>query len=504
MKRLKLCLVSLLVLFAIVTRIPTLFEPYWYGDEGIYLVLGQMMQRGAILYRDIWDNKPPLLYVLYAINPTLLWAKVTATIFVAGSVAATFYLIGDILKKHKLSLVWATTGAILVAILLSLPLLEGTIANAELYFTLPIILGGILVWKMAEEKPSIFKLGLTGLLAFIAFLFKVPALFDFFAFGFFGFILIIESTPRRHFLKEVIVRTVKVFSIPVIKFTGLLGLIVLYFIFNNALGEFLTASFFQNASYVAVDAGPLSKLSNPLIIHGVELLAASIVIAVLYLKRKVSRELLFLSLWFGFSLYGALLSNRPYLHYLLQIVPPTVILGLYILSNLRKNLWTVPVLAIVFYYLFSSFRGGFALEPRSYYRNWFDYISERKSFEQYANYFDWRTANSYQIGNYIKSVTKVNDPIFVWGDSAFVYVLSERPAATKFIQAHHLSTIDRKNYDYVLARVKELKPKVVVVTNPVQFPFDELMKLLATDYIKTRTFEKLDVYEYKMTLVPRR
>lgn len=502
MKTLKLCLIGLLVLFAIIVRIPTLFEPYWYGDEGIYLVLGQMMQRGAILYRDIWDNKPPLLYALYAISPTLLWAKVTATIFVAGSVGAIFYLMGETFRKQRFSIVWATVGALLTALLLSLPILEGTIANAELYFTLPIILGGIIVWKMAEGKPKVFKLGLAGLLAFIAFLFKVPALFDFFAFGVFAFVLIIESAPRRHFLRETIGRSIKVFSIPVIVFTGLLGLTILYFVFNSALQEFLTASFFQNASYVAVDAGPLAKLSNPLIIHGLELLAASIVIAALYLKKRVSKELLFLSLWFGFSLYGALLSNRPYLHYLLQIVPPGVILGLYILSQPRKNLWTLPVLGVIFYYLFSSFRGGFALEPKSYYRNWFDYISERKSFEQYANYFDWRTANSYQIGGYIKSITNVNDPIFVWGDSAFVYVLSERPAATKFIQAHHLSTIDRKNYDDVLAKVKEVKPKVIVVTNPVQFQFDELMQLLATDYVKTQTFEKLDVYEHKKVLAP--
>ena len=27
-------------------RIPSLFEPYWYGDEGIYLTIGQAMRHG--------------------------------------------------------------------------------------------------------------------------------------------------------------------------------------------------------------------------------------------------------------------------------------------------------------------------------------------------------------------------------------------------------------------------------------------------------------------------
>src|SRR6266446_2115484 len=48
-------------------RLPSLFEPYWYGDEGIYQVIGLALTRGRLLYSGIWDNKPPLLYVLYAI-----------------------------------------------------------------------------------------------------------------------------------------------------------------------------------------------------------------------------------------------------------------------------------------------------------------------------------------------------------------------------------------------------------------------------------------------------
>src|SRR5581483_9942049 len=48
-------------------RFPSLFEPNWYGDEGIYQTIGMAMNRGRILYSQIWDNKPPLLYVFYAL-----------------------------------------------------------------------------------------------------------------------------------------------------------------------------------------------------------------------------------------------------------------------------------------------------------------------------------------------------------------------------------------------------------------------------------------------------
>src|SRR3990167_9750693 len=55
-----------LILFFLL-RLPSLIEPYWYGDEGIYEVLGMAMRNERLLYKDIWDNKPPLLYVMYAL-----------------------------------------------------------------------------------------------------------------------------------------------------------------------------------------------------------------------------------------------------------------------------------------------------------------------------------------------------------------------------------------------------------------------------------------------------
>ena len=57
MKNVRNNLLLIIVLVGIfLLRIPSFWEPYWYGDEGIYLAIGQALQRGAVLYRDIWDN----------------------------------------------------------------------------------------------------------------------------------------------------------------------------------------------------------------------------------------------------------------------------------------------------------------------------------------------------------------------------------------------------------------------------------------------------------------
>lgn len=48
------------------TRFPALFEPNWYGDEGIYQAIGRALRAGKLLYVGAWDNKPPTLYYIYA------------------------------------------------------------------------------------------------------------------------------------------------------------------------------------------------------------------------------------------------------------------------------------------------------------------------------------------------------------------------------------------------------------------------------------------------------
>ncbi|MCL4397852.1 hypothetical protein M1403_02365 [Patescibacteria group bacterium] len=473
-------LYPLLVVLGIVLllRLPSLFEPYWYGDEGIYLALGQAMRRGAVLYRDIWDNKPPLLYMIYAIIPTLLWAKITATVFVLGTTAVVYKISRNFLA------------ALLAGVLLSIPLLEGTIANAELYFTLPIALAAYF-FLINRLKP-----GFIGILLAIAFLLKVPAAFDFLGM-FAAYLLIdfIEVHPRngRAFF-SFILKQVKFFL--AVALIPLLSLVILtvYFQLHHALPDFLLAVFFQNASYVTVDSGPLSKLSNPLFIKGLLLLFSLLILLVLFLKKRVSKEFLFLSFWFGFSLYGALLSNRPYLHYLLQIVPPGVILLFYMLRNIRQYLILNTLYLILLLLLARMFTGAFALDTRSYYANWFDYLSERKSWMDYVNYFDSRTSNNYDLAKYIDQNTGPNDPIFFWGDNAFVYVVSNRPAATKFIQAHHLTTIPPKNYDLIMQRLEKYQPKLILVSRPAGFAFPTLEDFLKKNYRPTQTFESVYVY----------
>lgn len=444
----------IVLIFVFLLRLPSLFEPNWYGDEGIYLAIGQALQRGSVLYRDIWDNKTPLLYLIYAIAPVLWWAKLAATFAVLGTCVGVFKIGRSLLAT------------LICGVLLSIPLFEGTIANAEVFFVLPIVWGAY----FALNSTRYF---LMGLLAGTAFLVKVPAIFDFV--GIFVFLIL---TRKSNF------KIIAGFIAPVV-------LVCLYLALNNSLVDFIQAAFLSNATYVSV--GP-----NPLFIKAVVLSALSLALVVGYFKKIISKELLFLTLWFGFSVFGALLSNRPYMHYLLQIVPPGVLLGTYLIKNIRKNLLVFIVFVLVLFVLRNQFERAFRLSTVPYYKNFINYSIGIKSWQEYVNFFDRNTLKTYEIAKYVRQNTDEDDSIFVWDDASNIYVLSGRKPATKFIQAHHLTLVGSENYELVISDLKKNKPKLILVDPNSRFGFRNLKDFVKFNYETFSVLGGLQIYKINL------
>jgi 4-amino-4-deoxy-L-arabinose transferase-like glycosyltransferase len=83
-------------------RLPSIVEPYWYGDEGIYEVIGQGLRSGRLLYTQLWDNKPPVLYLIYALfDGNQSSVRLTSLIIGLFTVIAFFYLAKRLLRKKR-------------------------------------------------------------------------------------------------------------------------------------------------------------------------------------------------------------------------------------------------------------------------------------------------------------------------------------------------------------------------------------------------------------------
>ena len=452
-------LVTSVVFF--ILRLPSLFEPYWYGDEGIYEVIGLALSRGRLLYQGIWDNKPPLLYVLYSFfggdqQPLKLLS------FFAGllSVWGIYFLSKKLFAKFYP--VAVTTG--IFALLFGLPLLEGNIANSE-NFMLPLnILAALLVFITATQKSFLKKitrrdigvLFAAGFLLGLSFLLKVVAVFDLTAFGIFIFLITLPSITPSYIWNSL----KRIFPLAAGFLTPIV-LTILYFFSAHIFGAFIRSTFFSNIGYV--NYGNQFIIPQGFLILKTVLLAA--VVFIFLLKRaKMHPSLLFILLWLAFSVYNALFSQRPYTHYMLVLLPSfSLLLGL-LLREKKGRLWlgilTISLVVLI-YRLF-----GFYAHPMSYYVNFAQYVLGQKSQTSYQAFFDSNVPRDYTIAQYINTNRKKGQTVFFWGNSGQLYKLTQTLPPGRFIVAYHVTMSEQNMRE--TAEVLSQNPPTYIVIIPGQ------------------------------------
>src|SRR3989344_1137395 len=58
----------LIIIGLFLIRIPSILEPLWYGDEAIYVAIGQEINRGGLLYVDIFDFTAFFIFVFLSFD----------------------------------------------------------------------------------------------------------------------------------------------------------------------------------------------------------------------------------------------------------------------------------------------------------------------------------------------------------------------------------------------------------------------------------------------------
>lgn len=452
-------------------RLPSLFEPYWYGDEGIYQVIGMALNKGRLLYAEIWDNKPPLLYILYALfSSDQFTLRLVSLIFGLFSVIAFFFLAKLLFSSHQKTVFFATA---LFAILFATPFLEGNIANAENFMLLPIILSAILIFRTTQvKKPQLF---IAGFLLSIAFLFKVVAIFDFAAF--FMFILFITYKGREYIFLQI-----KKVSPFLFGFFLPIFITALFFIFVGAFWDFFNAAFFQMVGYVGY--GNAFLIRQGLLF--IKLILLSLFLLFLFLKRGVfSVNALFILSWLAFSLFNALFAQRPYTHYLLVLLPSFVLfLGLILQTRKKANFLALLFLLII---LTSNFR-VYGKIPQ-YYQNFISLIKGDKSVSSYRAFFDSSTPRDYALSEFLKAHTKKKDEIFIWGNNAQVYALVGKLPPGRYTVAYHI-TASKASLIETKRKLKEQNPRfIIIMPKQGQLPYS------LSNYSLRFILDEISIYE---------
>lgn len=467
------------VLIAVfILRIPSFFEPYWYGDEMIYLTLGEALRRGLVFYRDIHDNKPPLLYILAALSGNVFWFRVILAFWMLTTIYL-FWRLARLLFKKNEKLVKIASASF--ALLTTIPLLEGNIANAEVFMIGLLIAAFVLLLEGRLTQKKIF---LSGVLFSLATLFKVPAAFD----AGVIFVLWLGALSKRADL-FLFARRARVFL------AGFLTPILLTVVYYAALGglsQYAQAALFTNIGYLSTwreqaQAGFIERNAPLLARAGILILATFFLF---WVRKRFSTGFFFASVWFLFSLFGVLLSERPYPHYLIQIVPSfSLLLAISLAGISKERFLPIPLFAILASSLIFYKFGYFAVFP--YYQNFILWATGARSQDEYFAAFDRKVPRTYKVARHIAEHTQQDEPIFVWGNEPAIYALSRRLPPGRYTAAYHIH--DFNGYGETLLAIEKTNP-LYIVTIIGERGFPGLDAYISKNYVLVETFEDTNVY----------
>lgn len=477
----------LLLLSVLILRIPSLFMPHYYGDEEIYFVMGRAWREGVPLYQAMFDHKPPLIYILAGLFPSMFSFRVMLLLMMGIHT----WIFWELAKKFWQELArpkLAYLSSLIFVILTTLPTLEGLTVNAELLMMLPVTTAILLLWGRENIKAAhTVRYLLAGLLMGVGWLYKIPVVADAAAAGL--FFIVYQGKNIRESVRRIWTLPTLLYAVGFV--TPLLLTFVYYFLKGNG-SAYLDTVLTMNLGYVSswsTSTYSFNPLRSGLVVRGLILLVVALALYVW--RRKLGRGLVFSTLWLGFGLFGALLSGRPYPHYLQQPVVPFSLWLPFIFVNERLLSWIFWGGMGAIMMLMQQQIKFWGYPTVSVYKNYWQYASGQISEQEYYERFD-NTKRNYAIGKYLKERLHEGEQIFVWGSDPTIYNLMNRlPTGGKYIVSFHVRDLDK--YDYVMQNLKRNMPKYVVWLEGAT-EFEEMQRWLDETYMEVQKIEGSTIY----------
>jgi dolichyl-phosphate-mannose-protein mannosyltransferase len=129
-------------------------------DECNYLYIASQLATGGRLYVDVWDHQPPGVFAMYAVivkafgatDSVMRWTAIAFSIATLGTIAAVGY--------RRRSLVAATFGVVLFAVVSSDPATASEGCNREIYMNTLSVLAILLLTTRQRSARTILLAGL--------------------------------------------------------------------------------------------------------------------------------------------------------------------------------------------------------------------------------------------------------------------------------------------------------------------------------------------------------
>lgn len=453
---------ALCFIFLIIVRIPSFSVPDMNSDEGFYLSMGHQLSEGRLLYQEVWDNKPPLLYLIFAINSFIFGNTIfplrVLNLFISAVTIFLTYLLG--VKVFKLSRLGGSV-LMIVSTLLHSFYFEMTLINAENIFV-PLVLGGFLLGYLELENISkggqykVNRLLLSGLLFAFASWTKLVVIPEIGMIVLGSIIALFSPQIKDLGLAKSIQLAIKpavLFALPGAILWGLTGL---FFALNGAFGRFFEGVLGFGASYVSYDQTPaifgieLAFLS-PLylsVLLGIIALIAGFVLLTRKITIPFGKQLVLLEIWLWGATIAIFLSSRGFPHYFQQMLPVLSIIIIYVgmylaqVKNWKRSV-SVGVGSIVsLLVLLAVFTNGSGsinwFTFNTYYSGYLDYTVGDAEYEDVLARYDEKSyATKIRLSRFIDD-TRSSDVIYLVDNRPEIYGLTNTVSGYYQFAAYHI------------------------------------------------------------------
>jgi len=475
--RVRIILILLLIFsLQIALRLPYLNEPL-ERDEGAYAYVAQRILAGELPYRDAYDNKPPGVYYIYAgvfkvFGDTFSVLR-NFTLFFSLLITLSVFAVGY--------LIWGGAGGLISAFLYALfsggPYVQGTSANTETFMVFPLILA-LFFFMLAVKKPADkLNLLIAGFFSGMALMIKQAAVFNFLALLLFSFVLPGQDLKGR--VKSGMVLFLGFMIAPVV--------FLLYFWLKGALPDLLKAAILDNLNFVGGRAWHWSYVPTILLRENSILWILAISSAVYIFCQDRKFELLVLAGWAIFSLAGVFAGKSFFGHYFIQVIPGLAILSSYAITRFfdkPPDFLSRSIIYLSFFVLMLiilSFQIDFLLSSP-------DEISLKK-------YGIPNFVIAKPVADYIKSNTRPEDSIYVWGAEGEIYFYARRKSASKYFYYYQLEKSEQLRL-WLMEDLRRNEPKYLIWTNPAA-GFAELSNHVSLNYGKDKSFGIWQIWKRK-------
>jgi len=484
--------IILLCALPVLLYLPILASPF-ERDEGVYATIAQGLLAGDVPYRDLFDNKPPLVYGWYALSFLLFGEDVVAPRILAALLlsATTCAVFGQARALFSRRLAYAAAG--LFALATGLPFVA-LHANTEAYMLLPLVTS-LGAFTLGMRRDRLLWFALAGALGAMAVMTKQVAVWNLAA-------LAVMAVAWRWRSNDFGWRRLTPVVALLTGAAAVTAMIATPFFAVGALDDLLYANISYNWLYVrflTFDERMLDLVQGLLFVSVLAgPLIAGALIGLLRLLRRSKRPVDYLLVvWAVASAVGVASGGRFFPHYFLHLVPAMAVLAAVVVGDRFSfiQLRSTPKPLLV---------GGLLLLVVSFATNTALYVAPWRSEQRIAptvfRQKQWEES-SRALGAHIAERTRPDDTIFNLGRESQIYFYADRRPAVQYFYDWAYQ-YDERTLAVTVEALEDAKPVYVIdslqppLFAPSQRP-DVIDKFLAQNYEHESRVYFADVYRLR-------